>query len=150
MVAVRSAQVSGEKSQQPLAVPHQERAVQSQLRPELRHPFRGSLDAQHGSGGVTGDHIKGHERQKGDDDHGKKQHGNALGCILHGLRLPSGAAAYNLPPVISGRVVNAGEIQHVDGIEGHALQSLPDGHQIRQVLDVDIGGVLGQIRSISL
>ena len=50
-----------------------------------------------------------------------------------------------MPPFISGSISDTGQVQYVDGIEGHAFQSAAHRHQVRQVLNIDVGGVLGEV-----
>ena len=41
--------------------------------------------------------------------------------------------------------MDRGQVHHIDGIELVSLQPVPQNHQVRQVLDVDIGGVFRQV-----
>ena len=71
------------------------------LRPEGLHLFRRGLRPQQGGGGVSGDHIKSRERQKGDDEHGDKQRQNFPRRVSHDCHLPSGSAASKRPLFIA-------------------------------------------------
>ena len=62
--------------------------------------FKG-VRPQQGGGGVSGDHIKSRERQKGDDEHGDKQRQNFPRRVSHDCHLPSGSAASKRPLFIT-------------------------------------------------
>ena len=101
-VIVGHAQVSGEEAQQPLAVPHQEGPVQSQILPQGSQLFRRGLGTQHGGGRVAGNHVKGQKGQKRDNDHGDKQHDNSLCRILHGSSSPFSLLDRGIRPCSGG------------------------------------------------
>ena len=91
------------------------------------------------------DQFKGRKRQKGDDDHGDQQHQNPLAYVLHGIISLPGQRQHTCRALDLLGVMDRGQVHHIDGIELVSLQPVPQNHQVRQVLDVDIGGVFRQV-----
>ena len=43
------------------------------------------------------------------------------------------------------RVVKGGKIQHIDGVEVRAFQTVPHRHKVRHILNIDVGSVVRQV-----
>ena len=89
VVAVRLPPVSLDEIRHPPAIPNQHRVVQSHLFLQLRHLFRGGVGPQHTGGRGPGNHLKGQEGEKGNNEQCNNESEELAQNIFHPLALLS-------------------------------------------------------------